>query len=110
MKWGSFSVLLEWSVLGSEIENCNPVEEEEATSGTVVVGLLVGCKGETGVSSGDAGLEGIFVGEEIGDKKVTTESVGRSKPECVRGWKSSSGSEKTERQSSQGGKTECNWA
>ena len=29
------------------------------------------CKDETGVSSGEAGLEGIFEGEEIGDKKVT---------------------------------------
>ena len=65
---GSFSVVLDRSVLGSEIENCNPVEGEEATFGTVVVGLLVVCKGETGVSSVDAGLEGIFEGEEIGDK------------------------------------------
>ena len=80
------------------------------TSGTVVVGLLLGCKCEAGVSSGEAGLEGIFAGGETGDKKVTTEVVGRSKPEGVEGWKSSSGSERTERQSSQGGKTECNWA
>ena len=79
-------------------------------SGTVVVELLGVCKGEAGVSSGEAGLEGIFAGGEIGDRKVTTEVVGRSKPEGVGGWKSSSGSDKTERQSSQGGKTECNWA
>ena len=57
--------------MGSEIENFNPVEEEEATSGTVVVGLLVVCKGEAGVSSGDAGLEGILEGEERRDKKAT---------------------------------------
>jgi len=92
------------------MENCNPVGEEEATSGAVVVGLLVVCKVEEGVSSGDAGLEGIFEGGEIGDKKVTTELVGQSKPEGVGGWKSSSGSERTERQSSQGGNVECNWA
>ena len=79
-------------------------------SGTVVVGLLVVCMGEAGVSSGDAGLEGIFEGEELGDKTLTTELVGRSRPEGVEGWKSSSGSERTERQSSQGGKTECIWA
>ena len=57
--------------------------------------------------SGDAGLEGIIEDEVIGDKKVTTEIVGRSKPEGVRGCKSSSGSERTERQLSQGGKIEC---
>ena len=86
----------------SEIENCDPVEGGEATSGTVVVGLIVGCKGEAGVSSGEAGLEGIFAGGAIGNRKVTTEVVGTSKPEGVGGWKSSSGSERTERQSSQG--------
>ena len=79
-------------------------------SGTVVVELLVVCKSEAGISSGEAGLEGIFAEGEIGDRKVTTEVVGRSKPEGVGGWKSSSGSERTERQSSQGRKTECNWA
>ena len=92
------------------MENCNPVEEEEATSGAVVVGLLVICKGEAGVSSGEAGLEGMFEGGEMGDKKVTKELVGQSRPEGVGGWKSSSGSERTERQSSQGGNVECNWA
>ena len=74
------------------------------------MGLLVVCKGEAGISSSDAGVEGVFEGEEIGEKKVTTELVGRSKPEGVMGWKSSSGSERTEKQSSEGGKTECNWA
>ena len=55
------------------------------TSGTVVVELLVVCKSEAGVSSGETGLEGIFAGGEIGDRKVTTEVVGRSKPEGVGG-------------------------
>ena len=41
---------------------------------------------------------------------MTTELVGRSTPEGVRGRKTSSGSEMTERQSSQGGKMECYWA
>ena len=68
------------------------------------------CKGEPVVSSGDAGLEGIFEVEEIGERTVTKELEGRSKPEGVRGWKCSSGSERTERQSSQGGKIECNAA
>ena len=39
-----------------------------------------------------------------------TSELGGSKPEGVRVRKSSSGSEMTERQSSQGGKIECNWA
>ena len=62
-----------------------------------------------GVPSGEAGLEAIFEGEEIGDRKVTTELAGRSKPGGVRGWKSSSESESSERQSSQVG-IECNAA
>ena len=41
---------------------------------------------------------------------MTTELVGSSKHGGVRGRKSSSGSEMTERQSSQGGKVESNWA
>ena len=41
---------------------------------------------------------------------MTSELVGGSKPEGVRSRESSSGSEMTERQSSQGGKIECNWA
>ena len=67
------------------MENCNPVGEEEVTSGAVVVELLVVCKGEAGVSSVDAGLEGSFAGSEIGERKVTTEVVGRFKPEGVSG-------------------------
>ena len=74
------------------------------------MGLLVDRKGEVGVSLGKAGLEGIVEGEEIGDRKVMTELVGRSKPRGVRGWKCFSGSERTESQSSQGGKIECNAA
>ena len=73
----------------------------------MVAGVLVVCKDEAGVFSGEAGLGGIFKGGEIGDRKVTTKLVRRSKPEGVRGWKTSSGSERTERQSSQGGKVEC---
>ena len=72
------------------------------------VGLLVDCRGEAGVSPEKAGLDGIFEQKEIGDKKLTTELVGRFKPESVRRWKSS-GSERSERQSSQG-KIECNAA
>ena len=34
-------------------------------SGTVLEGVLVVCKGEAGVSLGEARLEGIFEGEEI---------------------------------------------
>ena len=93
-----------------EIENCNTVDGEEAASVIGVVGLLLDCEGEAGVSSGEAGLKGIFEGEEIGDRKVSTELVGMSKSEGVRGWKSSSGSERTERQSSQRGKIQCNAA
>ena len=85
--------------MGSENGNGNPVEGYEAASGTVVVVLLVVRKGEAGVSSDEAGLEGIFEGEETGDRKVTTKLVGRSKPQGVRDLKSSSGSEKTEKQS-----------
>ena len=73
------------------------------------MGLSVYRKGEAAVSSGE-GLEGNFDGEEIGDRKVTTGFRGRSKPEGVKGWKSSSGSERTESQSSQKGKIECNAA
>ena len=72
--------------------------------------MLVGCKGEAGASSGEAGLEGSFEGGEIGDRKVTTELIWGSKPGGVGGRKSSSGSKRTERQSSQGGNAECNWA
>ena len=82
-----------------QIGNCNPVEAEEVGFWVTLVGLLVDRRSDAGVSSGEAGLEGNFEGEEIGGRKVTTELVGRSKPEGVRGWKSPSGSEKTERQS-----------
>ena len=41
---------------------------------------------------------------------MTTEVVGRFKLESVSGWKSSSGSARTERQSPHGGKIECNAA
>ena len=72
--------------------------------------MLVVCKGKAGVSSGEAGLEGIFEGEKIGDRKVTIGLEGRSEPEGVKDWNSSSGSEMIERQSSHGGKIECNAA
>ena len=58
-------------------------------------------KGEAVVSSCDAGLEDIFEGEEVGERKVMTELVGRSKPESKKRWKSSTGSEMIERKSSQ---------
>ena len=72
---------------------------EKKRPGITFVGLLVDRRGDTGVSSGEIRLEGIFEGKEIRDRKVTTDLVWRSKPEGVRGWKSSSGSEKTEKQS-----------
>ena len=87
-----------------EIENCNPVAGGEATSEIVVVGLLVDCKDEASVSSAEAGLEGFFGGEEVGERKVTIGLGGKSELEGVRGWKSSSGLERNEKQSSQGGK------
>ena len=58
------------------------------------MGFLVDCKGEAGVLSGEAGLEGISEGGEIWEKNVTTGFVGMSKPEGTKGWKSSSGSER----------------
>ena len=73
---GGSSVVLDRLFSGSEIENCNPVGGEEAASGITVVGLLLGLRGEGGVLSGEDGLEDIFEGEEIGDRKVTTELVG----------------------------------
>ena len=69
--------------------------------------LLVDCKSETGVSSGEAGLEGIFEGKEKGERKLKTGLVGRSKPESVKDWKYSSGPEESEKQSSHRGKFEC---
>ena len=87
-----------------EFKNYNPVEGEEAMSGIVVVGLLINCRGDAGVSSGEAGLEGDFEGEGIGEGKFTTGLEGKSKRDGVKDGKSSSGSEKTEKQSSQGEK------
>ena len=49
------------------------------------MGLLVDRASEAGVLSGETGLEGFFEGVEIGDGKVTTDLVGWSKPEGVRG-------------------------
>ena len=86
-------------------EICSPVDREGA-SGIIVVVLPVDCKVEAGVSSGEAGLEGILKEEEIGERNVTTGLVGISKPEGVKGWKSSSGSERAERQSSEVAKIE----
>ena len=86
--------------LGSEIENCIPDDVEEAASGITLKGSLVDRKIEAGVSSSEAGLKGIFEGEEIGLMKVTTELVGSSRPEGVRGWICSPESKRTERQSS----------
>ena len=74
------------------------------------MGWIVDSKVREGGSSGEAGLEGICEREKIGDKKMTPELVERSGPENVKGRKSSSKSEMTERQSSQGGKSVCNWA
>ena len=51
----------------------------------MVVGLLVDCKSEAGVSSGEAGLEGIFAGKEKGERKMKSRSVGKSKPEGLKG-------------------------
>ena len=104
---GSSWAFSDWLVSRREVENCKPVDKEWATSGIIVVGWLLDCKFEAGVSSGDAGLDDIFEGEEIGARKVTTELMEKSNSEDVKGWKSSSGSEKTERQSSEGGKIEC---
>ena len=73
------------------------------------MGLLTDCKGEASVLSGEAGLEGVFEGKVL-ERKMTTGLLGKSKPEDVKCWKSSSGSEKTERQSSQTEKVECSVA
>ena len=71
------------------------------------MGLLVDDEGDSGVSSGKAGLEGSLE-EEIREGKVTTGLVGKLKPQGLRVWNSSSsGSKRAERQSSQGEKVEC---
>ena len=49
------------SMSGREVEDCKPVDAEGVTSGS----WIVECKSEAGVSWSDAGLEGIFEGEEI---------------------------------------------
>ena len=48
-----------------EIENCSPVDREGITSGIIFLGLLIDCKGELVVSSGEAELECILEGEGI---------------------------------------------
>ena len=88
---GSSWVFSGWPASSEEMENCGPVDAKGATSGCIVGGWVVDSKVKEGGSSGETGLEGIFEGEEIGDRKVTTELVGRSKPEGVRGRKSSLG-------------------
>ena len=98
---GSSWLFSDWLASRREINNGEPVDVGEATSGVPVGGSLVDCKGEVGVLSGDAVFEGI-----LGERKVTTELVSRYKPEGVRGRESSFGSEKNERQSSQGGTIE----
>ena len=74
------------------------------------MGLLIDSNGEASDQSGEAGLERNFEGEMIGERKVTLRIKEKSDPEGVKGWKSSSGLEKTERQSSQRGKVECSVA
>ena len=81
-----------------------------ATFWFVVVRLLVDWKCEAGVLSGKAALQGVFEGEEIGEGKPSTGLVGSYKPEGVECRKSSFGSERTERQPSQGGKVDCSAA
>ena len=53
---------------GIEIANCNPFSREQESSWFLVVGLLAYDKSDSGVSSGEARLEGIYE-EEIGEKK-----------------------------------------
>ena len=110
LKGGSSEVSSDWLTSGEDIGSCEPINIEGATSVFIVGGWLVVSKVREGGSSGEAGLGGVCEQGAIGDKNVTSELVRRSKPEGVRGRESSSGSEMTERQSSQGGKIECNWA
>ena len=105
---GSVWVSSDGPASGEGIGSFEPINVEVVTSGFILGGWLVDSRVREGGSSGEAGLEGNCEREEIGDKNVTPELVRRSKPEGVRGRKSSSGSEVTERQSSQGGKIECN--
>ena len=66
-----------------EIVNYNPVDREGATCGIAVVGLLVEGENGAGISSGDAGLEGIFEGKEVREGKVTIGLDKNSGPEGV---------------------------
>ena len=75
------------------------MDKKGATFENTAVALLLDCNGEAGVSSGETGLQGIFDGKEIGETKVTTGLLGSSKREGLKGWKSSSGSERTKKQS-----------
>ena len=86
---GSYWVFSDRLASGKGIENREARDAEGATSGVIVGGWLIDGEGGERVSSGDVGLGGIFEGKEIRDGKVTTELVGRSGPEPVRGWKSS---------------------
>ena len=85
---GSSWVSLDWLTSSEEIGNCEPISVEGATSGFIVGGWLVDSMVRESGSSGEAGLDGIFEGGEIGNRKVTPELVGRSKPGGVRGQKS----------------------
>ena len=67
---------------GREIENRSPVDREGITSGIIVLGLLIDCKVEAVVSSGEAELEGILEGEGIRERNLTTGLVGRSKQQA----------------------------
>ena len=49
----------------------------------IIVGLILECKNEAGVSSGEASLVGTFAEEEIREKKVTTRLAGRSNSESA---------------------------
>ena len=94
---GSSCAFTERSSSVREIENCCPADREETTSVVTVAGLQEYCEGEVGVSSGDDGLEGILEGDEIGERMAMAGLLGISKPESVKGWKSSSRSEWTEK-------------
>ena len=96
---GSSWVFSVWLASGQAIHNCELIDAERVSCWVIFGGWLLDGKGGAGVSSIDAELGGI-----LGERKVTGEIVRSSKPEGVRGWKSPSGSEKTEKQSSQGGK------
>ena len=90
---GSSSVVLDWSASGREIANCNPGDRGGVAPGIMFMGLLVDCKGEVGVWSGEAELESILQGDEIKERKTTTGLEVKCEPEGVKYWKSSSGSE-----------------